>query len=192
MFASRMSRCAIAQVSSAAVAFTRGRNSVYTIELAWRAGGARATPRIRHAGRRPDGQPPSVLSVSDVFKICPLCGQSWATRLQFLEDAGLALVGYQVDFQELSLGLFLFNHRSCQTTLAIRAQSFRDLYDGPVYRDCRTGEEVCPGYCLKPDQLQPCPVECECAWVRALLGIIRDWPKPIGAEPPAAAAGLNL
>ncbi len=93
-------------------------------------------------GASPRWTTPSVLSVSDVFKICPLCGQSWATRLQFLEDAGLELVGYQVDFQELSLGLFLFNHRSCQTTLAIRAQSFRDLYDGPVYRDCRTGERI--------------------------------------------------
>jgi hypothetical protein len=133
-----------------------------------------------------------VLLVSDVFKSCPLCGQSWATRLRFLEDAGLELVGYQVDFQELSLGLFLFNHRSCQTTLAIRAQRFRDLYDGPVYRDCRTGETDCRGYCLRPTELRSCPVECECAWVRALLGIIRDWPKPTGAEPPAAAAGLNL
>jgi hypothetical protein len=130
--------------------------------------------------------------VSDVFKICPLCGHTWATRLQFLEDAGLELVGYQVDVEEPPLGLFLFNHRSCQTTLAVPAHRFSELYQGPVYQACRTGEEDCPGYCLKPAELQPCPVECECAWVRALLGVILDWPKPSGTEPPAAAAGLNL
>jgi len=130
--------------------------------------------------------------VSDVFKTCPLCGHSWATRREFLEDPGLELVGYQVDFQELSLGLFLFNHRSCETTLAVPARRFEELYAGPVYQGCRTGEEDCRGYCLKPLELQPCPAECECAWVRALLGIIRDWPKPIEATPPAAAAGLNL
>jgi hypothetical protein len=118
------------------------------------------------------------------FKTCPLCEHIWATRREFLEDGGLEVVGYQVDFQEISLGLFLFNHRSCQTTLAVRAQSFLDLYDGPVYQGCRTGEPECLGHCLRRWDLRPCPVKCECAWVRALLGIVRDWPKiPASGRP---------
>jgi hypothetical protein len=113
----------------------------------------------------------------DTFKTCPLCEQPWATRQDFLEDPGLEAIGYQVDFLELSLGLFLFNHRSCRTTLAVHARSFLDLYAGPVYQGRRTGKDDCPGYCLKSSELRTCPAECECASVRALLGIIRDWPK---------------
>jgi hypothetical protein len=110
----------------------------------------------------------------NAFKTCPLCAHAWTTRREFLEDDGLEVVGYQVDFREVSLGLFLFNHRSCQTTLAIRAQRFKDLYDGPVYQGCRAGDSECRGHCLRRWELQPCPVECECAWVRSLLGILRD------------------
>jgi hypothetical protein len=128
----------------------------------------------------------------DVFKTCPLCEHAWANRREFLEDAGLELVGYQVDFPELSLGLFLFNHRCCRTTLAVHAHRFADLYHGPVYQVCRTGADDCRGYCLRPLELRSCPAECECAWVRALLGIIRDWPKPRAAwTPPAPESEID-
>ena len=122
----------------------------------------------------------------NVFKTCPLCEHAWATRREFLEDDGLEVVGYQVDFREVSLGLFLFNHRSCQTTLAIRAQRFKDLYDGPVYQGCRAGRLRVPRALPHRWDLQPCPVQCECAWVRALLGILRDWPKTPGSDPDAS------
>jgi hypothetical protein len=89
----------------------------------------------------------------------------------------LDLVGYQVNFDELTLGLFLFNHRVCKTTLSIRADLLRGLYIGPVFKERRTGQDDCPGYCLKSTELAGCPAECECAWVRRLLQIIRGWPK---------------
>ena len=114
----------------------------------------------------------------DPFKTCPLCGHAWASRRQFLEDPELELIGYQVDFLDVALGLFLFNHRDCETTLAVRAGNFLDLYDGPVYQGCRAGEAECLRHCLRRSDLRPCPVECECACVRALLGIIRAWPRP--------------
>jgi len=111
------------------------------------------------------------------FKTCPHCSKTWSSRDEFLSDDDIGLVGYQVDFEELALGLFLFNHSACQTTLAIRADLLKDLYLGPVFKDRRTGQKDCPGYCLKRTQLSACPAECECAWVRRLLQVIRRWPK---------------
>lgn len=111
------------------------------------------------------------------FKTCPLCTQTWANRDRFLEDAQLELIGYQVDFEEVNLGLFLFNHHRCGTTLAIRSGLFADLYRGPRRSTCRAGSESCPGLCLRSWELEPCPADCECAWVREVLQVIRNWPK---------------
>ena len=117
--------------------------------------------------------------MKDHFKTCPFCSKPWASRELFLEDADIDLVGYQVDFEDLSLGLFLFNHLTCKTTLAVHASLFKDLHTGPVYLERKTGQTECPGYCLRTPELVPCPTECECAWVRSLLQIIREWPKSI-------------
>ncbi|MGE5257238.1 MAG: hypothetical protein ACM3KE_11235 [Hyphomicrobiales bacterium] len=111
------------------------------------------------------------------FKICPFCATVWPSREAFLNDNDLELIGYQVDFEELALGLLLFNHDPCKTTLAIRALQLRDLYRGPVFKDRRTGQEDCPGHCLRNSELAPCPTACECAWVRGLLQVVREWPK---------------
>jgi hypothetical protein len=112
------------------------------------------------------------------FKICPFCSKAWSTRDDFLTDSDISLVGYQADFEALALWLLLFNHSVCETTLAIRADLLKDLYIGPIFRGRRTGQEDCQGYCLKRSELSPCPAECECAWVRSLLQVIRRWPKP--------------
>jgi hypothetical protein len=109
---------------------------------------------------------------SSCFKTCSCCGQEWPTRGGFLSDATLQVVGYQADFRQLRLGLFLFNHTRCRTTLGVHAQEFVDLYPGPVFESRRTGTDECPGYCLHPDELARCPVECECAFVREVLQVI--------------------
>ncbi len=113
----------------------------------------------------------------DTFKNCPHCGKRWHSRSQFLDDTELQLVGYQVDFDHLKLGLLLFNHHPCKTTLAIRAESLKDLYDGPTYTKRGTGTDACQGHCLRQEDLDPCLVLCECAWVREILQVIRNWPK---------------
>jgi hypothetical protein len=110
------------------------------------------------------------------FKRCPLCGFIWNFRADFLEDPDLLLIGYQPSFKALVAGLFLFNHR-CKATLAVKALDFHDLYTGPVFAVKATGSAQCPGHCLHRDDLEPCPTECECAYVRELLQIVRRWPK---------------
>ena len=110
------------------------------------------------------------------FKHCDVCGKAWPIRGDFLADPEVDLVGYQVNFTDLVTGLLLFDH-DCGTTLAISALEFRDLYDGPIFRSRRTGEDDCPGYCLHTDELRPCPARCECAFVRDLLQIVGQWPK---------------
>ena len=111
-----------------------------------------------------------------MFKHCPNCGAHWHLRNDFLNDPGLQVIGYQVDFRALDTGIFLFNH-VCKGTLAVHASDFRDLYTGPVFRTRATGGDACPGHCLHKDDLAPCPVRCECAYVREILQLIKSWSK---------------
>ncbi len=110
------------------------------------------------------------------FKECRICGTRWADRSLFLSDPDVQLAGYQVHFKELTTGLILFNH-ACRATLAIPASEFTDLHEGPVFTERATGSESCPGYCLRQEDLRPCPVRCECAFFRTVLQRIRQWPK---------------
>jgi len=114
-----------------------------------------------------------------VFKECS-CGRGWSSREDFLGAGDTQLVGYQVNFQELELGLFLFRHLLCKTTIALPAGFFGDLYQGRVFDEPRTRTAECPEHCLHKDDLRPCPAECECAYVREILQIIRQWPKKTG------------
>jgi len=110
------------------------------------------------------------------FKTCQTCAYRWMTRADFLTDNHISLVGYQVNFNKLEAGLFLFNH-NCGTTLSMQVKDFKDLYNGPIYRDRCTGKEECPGYCLRKDKLDPCLAKCECAFVREIMQLIKQIPK---------------
>ncbi len=111
------------------------------------------------------------------FKRCTCCARVWEDRTTFLEDAQVETVGYMAHFEDLRLGLFLFNHQTCGTTLAIKAGLFADLYAGPIFAEQMRGTEPCPGYCLNQTKLGPCPVQCECAYVREILEVVRTFPK---------------
>ena len=110
------------------------------------------------------------------YKKCSSCGFDWATREYFLGDPNITMVGYQVNFQELEAGFFLFNH-TCGTTLAIPAREFKGFYQGSIFAERLTGSEECPGYCLHECELGPCPAQCECGYVREIIQLIRHWPK---------------
>jgi hypothetical protein len=116
-------------------------------------------------------------SISRVlYRKCPNCRFAWSSRQAFLSDPGIEIIGYQVHFKHLAEGLFFFNHR-CKGTLAIRAGEFKDLYHGPIFIKRATGSSDCPGFCLNKNILDPCPAECECAYVREIMQIIKLWPK---------------
>jgi len=111
------------------------------------------------------------------FKKCSCCKYTWYTRDEFLQDASIDLIGYQANFCNLELGLFLFNHLTCESTIAISAGFFKELNDGPVFTERLTGTEVCQGFCLDMDALDHCENQCECVWVRDIMQVIRAWPK---------------
>ena len=111
------------------------------------------------------------------FKKCTNCGHRWPSRTDFLEDVSTDLIGYQVNFDNINLGFFLFNHLSCGTTLGIPAGEFKDLYKGPVYAEQLLGTNQCPDYCLHEKKLDPCPEKCECAYVRDIIQTVRNWEK---------------
>jgi hypothetical protein len=125
--------------------------------------------------------PADAAASSPHFARCTLCRRAWKTRAEFLADPHLRIIGYQVAFHNLANGLFLFNH-SCGTTLARPVGAFQDLYDGPVFASRATGSDECPGFCLRKDELRGCPAQCECAYVRAIIQLLLDWPKPGGQQ----------
>jgi hypothetical protein len=112
----------------------------------------------------------------EAFKKCPVCNVSWKDRETFLSDPKIKLRGYQVSFNALEEGLFLFDH-SCQDTLVLPVQAFRDLYTGPVFQARKTGTAECPGYCLRKEEFRRCPSQCECAYVREIIQIVNSWAK---------------
>ena len=122
---------------------------------------------------------------STSFKTCTKCGFVWPERLSFLSDPQLRIVGYQVDFDELVAGLFLFNH-SCGTTFSVKAGDFRDLYNGPIFKERLNGTEKCPSYCLYQNDLHPCPAKCECAYVLEITQVVLNWPKTLTGETQAS------
>ena len=107
------------------------------------------------------------------FKVCPRCDFIWKNQDDFLNDNNFEFIGYQVHFKELKAGIFLFNH-SCKGTLAIKVKLFADLYNGPIFQERATGSDNCPEYCLNEKNFLPCPVKCECAFVREIIQIIKS------------------
>jgi hypothetical protein len=110
------------------------------------------------------------------FKKCSACGFVWSDRNDFLGDPDIALIGYQVNFKQLTAGLFLFNH-DCKGTLAIDAAQFTDLYGGPIFIERMADGPECSGHCFHESDLKPCPNQCECAFVREIIQKINNWPK---------------
>jgi hypothetical protein len=107
--------------------------------------------------------------ISGIFKKCSMCHVTWRSREDFLSDSNLSVTGYMANFDRLELGIFLFDHMICGTTLAIPASRFIDLYDGPMLTTRLTGTDVCPGYCLDKRELRPCTEACECSYMRQIL-----------------------
>ncbi len=122
-----------------------------------------------HAGIRKD----DTGSKLSEFKQCPKCKTIWRERSEFLNDPDIKLIGYQANFRNLELGLLMFNHMTCRTTLSLEAGKFSDMYKGPVFKSRLTGSDQCPGYCLHKSVLRPCPEECECAYVRSIIDMIK-------------------
>ncbi len=109
-----------------------------------------------------------------MFKQCNKCSHQWETRDDFLSDKTIRVIGYQVFFEDLKFGLFLFNH-SCNTTIAIDTALLLDLYDGPFFVDRKPDGRECPGRCLNKNILSPCSRECKCAFISEIMQVIKNW-----------------
>ena len=110
------------------------------------------------------------------FKTCRACGFKWGDLNDFLGDPDIIITGYRVNFDKLAHGKFVFEH-SCGKTLNLAVKEFKELNQGPIIRKRATGTDECPEYCLYQENLDVCPVRCECAYVRDIIYIIKTWPK---------------
>jgi hypothetical protein len=64
------------------------------------------------------------------FKTCS-CGRVWASREAFVGDADIQPIG--VTFAKDPPGIFyFFNHMTCESTLAVDVEEFRDLIEEPI------------------------------------------------------------
>ncbi|MBT4511203.1 MAG: hypothetical protein HOC20_03185 [Chloroflexi bacterium] len=111
------------------------------------------------------------------FKKCPMCGMIWDIRAQLLSDPDAKVTGYIANLDHAELGIFLFNHETCGTSMGIEASQFTDMYDGPIYTEKLTRSAECPGYCLDKAELRRCPSKCECSYIRDVLDQIVNWEK---------------
>jgi len=107
-----------------------------------------------------------------MFTKCGNCRKKWLTRTDFIDDKDIQIIGYQANFEELKAGLLFFNH-SCKSTLALPADRFTELYSGPIFEEQKNGTDGCPGYCLNKDDLRPCQIECECAYIREIIQLFK-------------------
>ncbi len=114
---------------------------------------------------------------SNFFKTCPMCGKTWKTRDEFLKDRHLELLGYQANVEDLEHGLFLFTHNKveCGTTLSVAVKLLLDLNPGQRYPRLKFGTKECSGFCLKYANLEECEAECEGAFVRDLIKIVKEY-----------------
>lgn len=113
------------------------------------------------------------------FKTCPNCQAAWKTMDEFLSDTTLVMEGYQVHFEDLKGGLFLFTHRieNCYTTMAVPVKEFIPLSNRSMLELRRTRIPTgCSDLCMRQGALDPCPLSCECSWVREIMQKIREWP----------------
>jgi hypothetical protein len=113
------------------------------------------------------------------FKACSNCDMVWPTMEDFLGDSNLKLAGYQVHFDDLEGGLILFSHNreDCYTTLAIQVKQFIPLTDRPILNVRTKQPEGCGSLCMREGAFGPCPIKCECSWVREILHKIENWPR---------------
>ncbi len=114
------------------------------------------------------------------FKVCPMCSKKWDMVEALLADPTIELKGYQVNFETLEEGLFYFLHlrEGCGTTMAIPVSAFKKLSDRPFLAPRVTARpEDCSGICVREDELEPCPEDCECSWVREIMQTIQAWKK---------------
>lgn len=97
----------------------------------------------------------------------------------FLADPELKLAGYQAHFEDLLGGLFLFSHQheGCYTTMAIPVGQFVSLSTLPILNTRTKHPDGCSDLCMREGTFDPCPIKCECSWVREILQIINTWPK---------------
>jgi len=107
------------------------------------------------------------------FKVCKFCDHRWPSRQAFLADPEIDFIGYQSFVHDGVLGLFLFNHRPCGTTLALSAKLFADLHGDRIY-ESRDDFEAAAPECLSSASGRACPAACECGFVRKMIGYIRE------------------
>ena len=114
----------------------------------------------------------TVTNSRNEFASCPKCKFVWNRRGAFLVDPSTEIISYFVNFDDLDRGYFVFKHNTCGATLKLQVLDFKDLYSGHIHSERKTGTENCPEYCLNPDELHPCPEECECAYAREIIQLI--------------------
>ena len=110
----------------------------------------------------------------NALRAVPAAAWYGKTDMHFLPISYVKFIGYQVHFQELQRGLFLFDHLPCQTTMALKVKDFHDLSHEPEFSERKTNTEECPKYCLHENEFSPCPAKCECSYVRDLIQILRN------------------
>ena len=110
-----------------------------------------------------------------IFKKCPMCGLIWNTRHNMLSDPLVKLTGYVVNLKEPELGIFTFNHISCQGTFAAKASFFTDFLHGENFDTSLTGDGNRTQYGLSESELKSCPQQYEISYFRDMIQHMKEF-----------------
>lgn len=93
-----------------------------------------------------------------------------------IADPELVLNGYQPHLVTPGTGLFHLTHlhTGCNTTVTVKVNSFRMFYEGPEFEDRNMGKHSCPGYCLDPNNFEPCSEGCDLKWIRDIMQMFKN------------------
>jgi hypothetical protein len=99
---------------------------------------------------------------SPSFLVCDMCGSTWQTRDDFLDDMDIHFIGLQPAATPDKYGLFLFSHLQpdCGTTMSLGVSDLENSVPEPRRRSANRYAER-PWFCLWPASM-PCPPTCTC------------------------------
>lgn len=104
-----------------------------------------------------------------MLKNCSCCNIGWEDNDTFINDPTVRLIGIQQNIQNPEYGcMYLFDHLTCGTTLAVKSDKFKNMIEEPIPARLMFGEDECSKYCIDLRNFLECEIECHNAPFRRL------------------------
>lgn len=106
----------------------------------------------------------------EIFKPCPGCGE-WFSLDDILDMPALQPTGLTIDPSDQDNCYFHFIHMSdgCNSSFVIHSADLERGLRTPIQEESEYGQDHCPGYCARVDELKVCKNNCRLSRFREIL-----------------------